>query len=66
MDPLRFLESVTDEYGPVVGLLLGTERVVLVTSREAARQVQGRICRMNKCVTWTWGDEMCDKALFGA
>ena len=42
VDPLRFLESVTDEYGSVVGLLLGTERVVLVTSKEAARQVGGR------------------------
>jgi len=33
---------MTDQHGPVVGLLMGTERVVLVTGREAARQVRAR------------------------
>ena len=33
---------MTDQYGSVVGLLLGTERVVLVTGKEAARQVGER------------------------
>ena len=39
LSPLEFLVSMTDQYGSVVGLLLGTERVVLVTGKEAARQV---------------------------
>lgn len=38
-DPLRFLISATEQYGPLVGFLLGGERVVLVTGREAARAV---------------------------
>lgn len=38
-DPLSFLTDVRQKYGPVVGLLLGGERVILVTDREAARQV---------------------------
>ncbi|EFJ44932.1 hypothetical protein VOLCADRAFT_82539 [Volvox carteri f. nagariensis] len=38
-DPLGFLTSTTAQYGPLVGLLLGGERVVLVTGREAARTV---------------------------
>ncbi|KAG2496159.1 hypothetical protein HYH03_005761 [Edaphochlamys debaryana] len=38
-DPLAFLKTSTERYGPLVGLLLGGERVVLVTGREEARQV---------------------------
>ncbi|GLC37963.1 hypothetical protein PLESTF_000605900 [Pleodorina starrii] len=38
-DPLAFLKSVTAQYGSLVGLLLGGERVVLVTGREEARVV---------------------------
>ncbi len=38
-DPLSFLTSSTQQYGPVVGLLLGGERVVLVTGRDEARTV---------------------------
>jgi hypothetical protein len=42
LSPLAFLRDTTARYGSVVGLLLGTERVVLVTSKEAARQVRER------------------------
>ena len=38
-DPLRFLTDATATYGPVVGLLLGGERVALVTGRAEARAV---------------------------
>ncbi|KAG2448545.1 hypothetical protein HYH02_006436 [Chlamydomonas schloesseri] len=38
-DPLRFLTDATARYGPVVGLLLGGERVALVTGRAEARAV---------------------------
>ncbi len=38
-DPLRFLTDTSSTYGPLAGLLLGGERVVLVTGREAARTV---------------------------
>ncbi|KAI8472926.1 MAG: cytochrome P450 [Monoraphidium minutum] len=38
-DPLSFIESVRGRHGPVAGLLLGGERVVLVSCPAAARQV---------------------------
>jgi cytochrome P450 len=38
-DPLAFIAAVTDKYGPVAGLILGGERVVLVSDAAAARQV---------------------------
>lgn len=38
-DPLPFLESATAQYGPVVGLLLGGERVAIVSGRAEARAV---------------------------
>jgi cytochrome P450 len=38
-DPLAFIESVRERHGPVAGLLLGGERVVLVSDPAAARQV---------------------------
>ncbi|GLI60636.1 hypothetical protein VaNZ11_002833 [Volvox africanus] len=38
-DPLSFLSSTTKQYGQLVGFMLGGERVVLVTGREAARVV---------------------------
>jgi len=39
LDPLTFLRETTARHGSVVGMLLGTERVVLVTDKGAARQV---------------------------
>lgn len=42
LDPLQFLERTTRQYGGTVGLLMGTERVVLVTDKQLARQVRGR------------------------
>ncbi|KXZ55232.1 hypothetical protein GPECTOR_3g373 [Gonium pectorale] len=38
-DPLAFLTTSTARYGKVVGLLLGGERVVLVSGQEEARAV---------------------------
>jgi hypothetical protein len=38
-DPLAFIEDVRARHGPVAGLLLGGERVVLVSDPAAARQV---------------------------
>lgn len=37
--PLDFITRLRREYGPVVGLLLGGERVVLVSDPAAARQI---------------------------
>lgn len=39
LDPLSFLERVSKQYGPVVGLVLGGESVILVTDGPAAQQV---------------------------
>ena len=39
LDPLSFLERMSKQYGPVVGLVLGGESVVLVTEGNAAQQV---------------------------
>lgn len=38
-DPLGTLSRLRREYGPLVGLLLGGERVVLVAEPDAAKQV---------------------------
>lgn len=38
-DPLAFIESLRHAHGPVAGMLLGGERVVLISSAEAAREV---------------------------
>jgi len=38
-DPLGFISRLRREHGPVVGLLLGGERVVLVADPDAAKQV---------------------------
>lgn len=38
-DPLGFLESVTAQYGPVVGLVLGGQHVALVTDPVIAKDV---------------------------
>ena len=38
-DPLAFLEKITQEYGKVVGMVLGGERVVLVADSAIAEQV---------------------------
>lgn len=45
-DPLRFLASTRAEHGPIVGLLMGGSRVVLVADREAAKQVGVRWCAL--------------------
>jgi len=37
-DPLRFIEDLRATHGPVVGMLLGGERVVLLSDPPAARQ----------------------------
>ncbi len=39
LDPLRFLESVTATYQPIVGLVMGGEEVILVADPVAAQQV---------------------------
>ncbi len=38
-DPLAFIENLRQSHGPIVGLLLGGERVVLVSEPAASRQV---------------------------
>ena len=38
-NPLAFLEEVTQQYGKVVGMVLGGERVVLVADSAVAEQV---------------------------
>jgi hypothetical protein len=40
-DPLAFLRDTRAEYGGVAGMLLGGERIVVVSDPEAARQVGG-------------------------
>ena len=37
--PLQFLEEVTQQYGKVVGMVLGGERVVLVADSAVAEQI---------------------------
>lgn len=37
--PLAFLNTTRQQYGSIVGLLLGGERVVLVSDPQAAKQV---------------------------
>lgn len=38
-DPLTFLESVTAQYGGVVGLVLGGQHVAVVTDPDIAKNV---------------------------
>ena len=38
-DPLPYLEALRQQYGPIVGLVLGGERVILVAEPEAAQTV---------------------------
>ena len=39
LDPLSFLENVSETYQPVVGLIMGGEEVILVADPAAAQQV---------------------------
>lgn len=38
-DPLSFISSTSQQHGGVVGMLLGGERIVLISDAGAARQV---------------------------